>query len=43
MNRFEIIFTAVMATIIVHLLFAVVFMSDKSLGDEAGTCCRDNS
>lgn len=29
MNRFEIIFTAVMATIIVHLLFAVVFMSIK--------------
>jgi len=29
MNRFEIIFSAVMATIIVHLLFAVVFMSIK--------------
>lgn len=29
MNRFEIIFTAVMATVIVHLLFAVVFMSIK--------------
>ena len=29
MNRFEIIFTAVMATIIVHLLVAVIFMSVK--------------
>jgi len=29
MNRFEIIFTAVMATIIVHLLIAVIFMSVK--------------
>jgi hypothetical protein len=29
MNRFEIIFTAVMATIIIHLLFAVIFMSVK--------------
>ncbi|HUW93048.1 MAG TPA: hypothetical protein VMV74_07780 [Bacteroidales bacterium] len=29
MNRFEIIFTAVMATIIVHLLVAVIFMSIK--------------
>jgi hypothetical protein len=29
MNKFEIIFTAVMATIIVHLIIAVVFMSVK--------------
>lgn len=29
MNRFEIIFTAVMATIIIHLLVAVIFMSVK--------------
>jgi hypothetical protein len=29
MNRFEIIFTAVMATIILHLLIAVIFMSVK--------------
>ena len=29
MNRFEIIFTAVMVTIIVHLLVAVIFMSIK--------------